>query len=110
MKMVLNWKTYDTEKSIHLSEFVFVEEGNLELSFKIEDLYTTKDWDYFIHWRWWPKTIYWIHWETIILIGNPRKRLKKEFDGFEGKSAKIFADEVLDEDKPRPKLMYKFNK
>jgi len=58
MKIIIDRKIYDTEKSKLI--FTVERDINSNFDFIVEKLYKTPKWAFFIHWEWWARTPYWV--------------------------------------------------
>lgn len=76
MKKIIQKKLYDTE----ISKQILKISNKLEItniSYFEEILYKTESWKYFIYWKWWPQSKFWIKewnitfaWSDIWLVNK----------------------------------------
>lgn len=76
MKKIIQKKLYDTE----ISKEILKISNKLEItniSYFEEILYKTESWKYFIYWKWWPQSKFWIKevnitfaWSDIWLVSK----------------------------------------
>jgi len=77
MKKIIQKKLYDTE----ISKEILKISNKLEItniSYFEETLYKTENWKYFIYWKWWPLSKFWVNEGNMTYWGSDIWLVNKE--------------------------------